>query len=157
MPALNCTVLQVCDAAALRIEQSWNPSAPDEVSREYLIPVDVEKIEGRKVYVFPASYSSEPSNREDNQDDQRIAVLVIEKFRDEGRPPKDWLDERAVFVQEKVWNLLTDPHNDLLTTAANSKHWPQMAEVQAVYDIDMLDSKKVFWCEILVTFRDVTD
>jgi len=146
-------VLEVADAVVDKINTAWAPVGNDSVSREYLTPIEVENIIGRKVYVFAADYSDEWETRSENLSSYTIALIVAERCQDAGQPSKTWLDERVKFVNEKVWDVLSDVRTGRLL---DNTVWPQTAEV-LVYDVPLLNEKKLFWSEIEISYREVAE
>lgn len=146
-------IVEVCDAVVAVIAAAWTPTAPDAVSREYDADIDSKKLTGRKVYVFPASYTNpEPASRSEDINDYAVAVMVVERYDPEqqGRIPNSWVDDRIAFVTDKVYGPLSDARSVTLL----GELYPFTAEVDPVYDVDELRSRKLFLSVVNLTFRE---
>ncbi len=152
MPIRTARINEVCDAVVQRIKQAWGPISPDDIERAYAIPLQLDKIAGRRLYVFPAKYASlEPANRGEDLREYTVPMLAVERFTDAGLPDRDWLDERVNWVEEMIWQLCENPRD---ATPLLGTLWPQTSDVDT-YDPEMLNQKKCFWSEIEIVFREV--
>lgn len=152
MPIRTARINEVCDAVVQKIKHAWGPKDPDDIERAYQIPLQVDKILGRRLYVFPAKYASlEPANRAEDLREYTVPMLAVERYTAQGQPDRNWLDERVNWVEEMIWQLCENPRDSapLLGTL-----WPQTSDVD-VYDPDLLNLKKLFWSEIEIVFREV--
>ena len=144
-------IVEVCDAVVAVIAAAWSPTGNDTVSREYDADIDSKKLVGRKVYVFPASYANpEPSSRSEDFYDYAVAVMVSERYEDAGRVPNSWVDDRIAFTRDKVYEPLSDARTLLILGTL----YPLTAEVDPVYDVDELRSRKLFVSVVNFTFRE---
>jgi len=142
-------VLDVCDACVTAISVAWPPTDPDAVSRVYEVDLDASALTGRKVYVFPAGTAwVELGTRAGDIHDERVQVLVVERYADAGVVPKSWVDERVAFVQDFVLDLLDDPRGQPVPG-----YWCQESAVDPVYDIEELTQRKLFLALATFTFR----
>lgn len=149
MPDAKC--IQLADAAAQRISAAWNPVAPNEILRDYVIPAKVDAIVGRKVWIWPVAHATQgPATRAADIEEHQIALVIAERYTGtEPRPPKAWIDERVNFVEQSIWDLLSDVRNQFLVENV----WPQSGEI-LVFDWTMLNKLQTFWSEIELTFRE---
>jgi hypothetical protein len=148
---------QVCDAVVARIQDAWNPSAPDEVRAPDDFELESSKIEGRRVEVFGDTYLGNPVTRGQDFNDYTLVVLVSEKFPDEGEVDRAWRRRLTRFCEWLLNDVIADPRGPrLLPTEGdpNSGLWPQSAEVVTVYDTEELSQKKLFFCVMRVTYRE---
>ncbi|MBN9521083.1 hypothetical protein J0H58_21620 [bacterium] len=160
-------IIEVCDAVVAAVLAEWaalrgSPvAAPDECVREYVVPVGPEEIgllTGRKVWVAPGGYGGENASRGEDQDQHTVAVIVAERYPDGSKPPREWTDERVVFV-ERLTDLLGNykPTRDpgpLLVGNPPRRHWTERSQV-GVYDWAYLDEHHCFWSELEFEFRGV--
>lgn len=121
------------------------PSAS--VTREYDIEYDLGTIEGMWVNVFPASYTEEDENRREDRFDAEVAVILMERWTQPGKPNKQWMDERVGLVQSCVFDPLRVVEEPV------TGYWSHKVEVMSVFDIKMLRHNKTFWSECKVSFR----
>ncbi len=142
-------VLTVCDACVAAISTFWSPTGDDSVERLYEVDLDASTLTGRKVYVFPAGTAwVELGTRAGDVHDERVQVLVVERYTDAGPATKQWVDERVEFVQDAVLDLLDDPREQPVTG-----YWCQESAVDPVYDIEELTQRKLFLSLASFTFR----
>ncbi len=114
----------------------------------------VSKAVGRKVYVFPASYTSDPADRGHDQYTHRVIVLTVERYEDASRPTKAWLDERVDFVWDQLFTGLDFSTDGPLKWSGRSV-LTQSAGPVDVYDPGYLVSHKVFWSEVEFEFIEI--
>jgi len=161
--------LEICDAVVDAIGTAWDPTSPDAVSREYGVEVGLSKdyasilLTGRKVYVFPTSYEAPGLiDREVLMNAHGVAVLICERYTnsdgstaDPGLPPKAWMDERVLFVQDKIYKVLRNPHLVLLDTVIPVPD--ELGSIDLVYDRDLYLSKRAFWSYGFFNFQEATE
>lgn len=152
-------IVEVRGAAVARVNDAWTDraSVDDAVSGPWRLDIDVAKHKGRKVYVFPSSYTGGPATRAEDQNDYTLAVVVAEVYRGGGDPPDDWIDARALFVEWLANTVLGDPRAGRLLAVEgdpDSGLWPESAEVTTVYDLEELTQKKLFFSVLTITYRE---
>ncbi len=152
----------VCDAVVTAVLAAWNASispltvgAPDACERLYLVPAELRKLTGRKVWVSPATFSDENASRGEDMGVYGVEVIVAERYEDAGPPPRSWLDARVEFV-ELVFDLLKDykPKRNPLT-AGSRKLYTAAAAVEEVYSFEYLDQQHTFWAGMAFEFRGI--
>lgn len=160
MPA---RVLDACDAVVADIVSAWSPTAPSAAQREYApeIGFSVDHAEtllsGRQVYVFPAAWGSpEGVTRGELLHEYTVSVVVAERYTAAAGPvPKAWVDERVLFV-ETLFNRLKDPTRELTGASVTLFRTPDVpAEVDEVYDLDMLAEQRAFWSRFTITYHEI--
>lgn len=128
----------------------------------YQFDVDLGTVVGRHVQIYGLGYLSEsPQTRKEDQFDCTYGVVVFERYSDPAQPtvavPKDWIKERAEFVEQKVFNVLSDSRVMIDVTPGSTgndyEYWSQFAEVTDYLNRMVLKQHKVFWSEMLFTFR----
>ena len=148
---------QVADDVVTLIAAAWSPIAPNAVAAVDLPFAELESIVGIQVWVFAADYSDNaPITRGEDEADYTVAVVVASRWPNQGDPTKVWIRSMRSFVEQKIYNVLTEPRTVQLavTTAAGTGYlWPQRVDVVQSYDPAMLREKKLFWCDMEVTFR----
>lgn len=146
---VSARVLDVCDACVTAISVVWPPTAPDSVSRIYEVDIDAATLTGRKVYVFPAGSGwVELGTRLGDIHDEKVQVVVVERYTEAGAVPASWLDDRVEFVQDYVLDTLDDPRGEPVPG-----YWCQESSVDVVYDLEELVQRKLFWSVSSFTFR----
>lgn len=153
-------ILVLCDDLVTALESAWSPSGNDGVERAYFKrigdPDDPRtKIAGRRVYIFPTSYLTAGATRLENNYEQKVSVLVVERFDEaSGDPTRDWIDERVDFVHTYIvqgFDYSNDgpaPFNPKLVTLA--------VEVPSVVDLERLvTSNRLFYCLVDLTFSEL--
>lgn len=159
----NARVIDAADAAVALIAAAWNPVAPSGVRRAYpnqridlTAESAAELLQGRQVYVFPGSpVTSRPMTRGDLWRTYVLRVLVVERFADAGDPPADWIDERTAFVEQVVFDVLSNP--DLKLVGQLTPDPEQDASIDEVVAADLLRDLKVFWSYASVPYVEPTD
>lgn len=147
--------LSLCDKLVEVVRAAWQPAAPDLVERLYEAPIDTSKKgAGRRVYLFPTTYSSEPANRGHDLYSHKIFALTVEKYEDAGRPPAAWVDERVDFVYEQLFQGLDFSHSGPLLWGSRSIVTKTIEPVD-LYDAAYLVQMKVFWCELTFEFNEI--
>lgn len=152
-------ILPVRDALRDTINEWWeerDDPENDEVLCPWKFPIQTAGIAGRKVVIFPSAYAGVPVTRAEDQDDYSHTILVVERYREQGDPPNEWIDERVNFCEgllERVGN----PRLPRLLPAEgepNSGLWPQVAEMQTICDAEELHERKMFFAVLNVTYRE---
>jgi hypothetical protein len=151
-------ILDVADGMVSAVLAAWQasenpPTVNDSVTREYVADVDLETMVGRRVYFFPVSYLNNPATRLDDEWSYSITGLVMERYTGPGSPPKDWIDERVLFVQNVVSGAVDFVHGDLLPLPGRGVSFTNLNNV-AVFDADKLNTQKTFWSEITLELRE---
>lgn len=142
-------VLDVCDACVAAIAAAWSPAGDDSVSRVYEVDIDAATLAGRKVYVFPAGMAwVELGTRLGDVHDEKVTVVVVERYGEAGAVPAAWLDSRVEFVQDAILDVLDDPRGQPVPG-----YWSQESAVEVVYDLEELVQRKLFWSVASFTFR----
>ena len=142
-------IVEVRNALAAAISAWWAPSAPDAVLTPWRFDLDSKTHTGRKVYVFPSEYATENVARGFEQGDYAFALVVAEKYEEQGQPSDAWTDERVEWC-ESLLALLSNPASRLLDNALH----PQDAAVTTVCDIEELTARKLFFSVLNVTYRE---
>lgn len=149
-------IVEVRNGVVARVAAWWEPAAPDEVSAPWDLDLDTGKMKGRKVQVFPSTYTGGPVTRGQDQDDYTLVVLVAEVFEPSGDIPPEWVDERVAWC-ESLLDLLGDPRAERLLAvdgAPDSGLWPETAECTTVYDLEELTERKLFLSVLTITYRE---
>lgn len=141
-------IVEVRNALAAAISAWWTPTAPNAVLTPWRFDIDTKTHTGRKVYVFPSEYLRENIARGAEQADYTFAVLVAERYEDQGQPPDSWTDDRVEWC-ESLLEQLDTPGNLLLSSL-----WPQEAAVTTVFDLEELTARKLFLSVLNVTYRE---
>jgi hypothetical protein len=150
-------ILSLCDALVSAVTTGWVPTAPDAVTRVYQIPVKVESLSGRQVWIFPVSYGDEPATRGEDLNSYRVAVVVAERYTAAGDPTSNWIDTRVNFVKDEIVDgleFVRGSDNGLLSISTREIWTAERSEVP-VYDVELLTQKKLFWCEIEFVFQEI--
>lgn len=141
-------IVEVRNALAAAITTWWTPSAPDAVLTPWRFDLDSKTHTGRKVYVFPSEYARENVARGREQCDYAFALIVAERYEEQGQPPDSWTDERVEWCESLLEHLDT-PGNLLLSSL-----WPQEAAVTTVFDLEELSARKLFFSVLNLTYRE---
>lgn len=153
MPAT--PTLSLCDKLVELIRTSWQPAAPDQAERVYEAPIDAAKKGlGRRVYLFPATYTSEPADRGKDLYTHKITALCVERYEEAGRPPVAWIDDRVDFVYEQLFQGLDFGRNGPLIWGDRSVVTRGIDPVD-LYDAAYLVQAKTFWCELTFDFDEI--
>jgi hypothetical protein len=150
-------IISLCDALVTALTTGWAPMIPNAVTRVYQIPVKVESLSGRQVWIFPVSYGDEPATRGEDLNSYRVAVVVAERFTDAGDPRTDWVDELVKFVKDEIVDgleFVRGSDNGMLSISGREIWTAERSEVP-VYDVELLTQKKLFWCEIEFVFQEI--
>lgn len=148
---MSSRVLDVCDACVTAISAAWSPAGNDSVSRVYEVDLDAATLTGRKVYCFPAGSAwLEPGTRAGDLHDEKVQVVVVERYPDAGAVPTAWLDTRVAFVQDSVLDLLDDSRS---SPGPVPGYWCQESSVDVVFDLEELVQRKLFLSVCSFTFR----
>jgi hypothetical protein len=145
-------LLEVCDAAAAALVVAAEPAEPDEIVRDYVTEDELATLEGKRTFVFPAGCAQVARlSRSEVVNEYRVAVRVVERYTDPGRPTREWVDERVVALGSEVYAALDriDPTDYLLGTL-----WAETIEVADAANPDAILGAKLFWAEVEVAFRE---
>lgn len=130
----------------------------DDVDIEYVYEFreDLGTVVGRKIKIYGLGYLSEsPETRKEDQYVLSYGLVVLERYSDPQNPtavaPKEWLAERTLFVEEKVFNPLSNSR--VMFGSSDYQYWSESAETTVYLDRNILRLHKVFWSEIEFTFR----
>lgn len=149
-------ITAVRDALAALIDELWDTDDPaDEVVTKSSPDIDTSALKGRKVYVLRASRADEVANRGEDANDYTLVILVVEKFRNQGEAPEEWIDERVAWV-EWLLNAVANPRGTRLLAdedVPGSGLWPQEAELAVVLDAEEI-GRGLFASQINVTYRE---
>jgi hypothetical protein len=147
-------IINICEEIREWIEAGLNAPGDATVSREYIGPVSVDSITGRKVFVMPLSYLNNPADRGEDEWVYGVQVTVIEKYTDRGDPTKAWIDERVLFVQQKVSDRCDFVRTMLVFGTNNERRLLTYANEVAVYDEALLVQNKLFKSDVTFEFRE---
>ena len=153
---MSARIIDVRDALAERINDAWaaDMEDADEVLTPYRFDIDSATHTGRKVYVFPSTYTGVPATRADDQNDYGLVVIVVERYTLAGDPPDEWIDERVTWC-EWLLGIVGNARGDrLLATGDDDGLWPETAECTTVYDLEELSERKLFVSVITLTLRE---
>ena len=158
MPTPAVPTLTLCDEIVSQIRTNWGPTSPSTVERAYDFTVKTrDLVEGeRRVVVFPATYQIVAENRRENRYLHRVAVLVVEAYKDAGVPLLEWADERVEFVYSEIVQRLDYAKDGLLSFGSPvRKVWTEEIDAVDVYDEEMLVVHKVFWSQPEFLFAEL--
>lgn len=128
------------------------------VTREYDVTTDLGTFVDKRIEIYPLNYNpSDDATRTETYYDFRYSLVLMERYKQKGLIPKEWIDEQLLFCQNYVFNPLDNKQEDFFVTVDGNQHWPTDVKVTSVYDFDMLRQNKVFWSEIEVIFRKVSE
>lgn len=151
--------LTLGDQLVTTIEAAWVPEAPNDAIRTFdprVTPETAKAELGRRVYVLPIGYRSEPASRVKNKWAHRFLVLTIEKFDEtvSGGPDVEWADERVKFVLDlKGW--LDFPQASALLKFGTRAVWTETFEEVEIYDPELLSDFGLFWSTIEVVYGEM--
>ena len=148
-------IVEVRDAVVERVAAWWRPAAPDEVKGPAECDLDTSQMLGRRVQVFPSTYTGGPVDRSDDQNDYTVVLVVTEVFKDAEEVPVAWVDELMAWTEELLNEVGSVRAERLLATAEpGSGLWPETAECTTVYDLEELTDKKLFLSVLTVLYRE---
>lgn len=153
-------ITEVCDGVVALVEDWWGPTSPDDVSAPVEFDLDTAKLDGRKVWVFPASYAGAPVNRGEDQGDYSLTITVAELYPDAGAIDKAWFRERVKFCEDLLAAITNVRGPNLLSDEADPDRtglWAQESGVTTVYDVELLTERKLFLSVLNVTYREHAD
>lgn len=137
------------------VEGIYLPVNRDEATGQEVAVVEVEKIKGRKVYVYPKAFGQRDiATRKADLMAYTVGVQVYEVFdrQTAGMPAKDWCDARVRFVT-LVHRWLSNPRKGGTTfTGALAGAYPDEGTVDLVFDPDRLRKDRVFWSVLSFTY-----
>jgi hypothetical protein len=125
------------------------------VERVWEKTLDLSSFEGKRVLIFPNGWSeSEPVTRRERFFDLSYTYVVTERYigdkTDEGFIPESWTDEQVAWVEEQIYNRLSDEKNPYIVSET---YWAQNIEVIVAVEFTYLSQQNVFWSEIEIVFR----
>jgi hypothetical protein len=142
------------DAVVAAIEDGWDAetAALTTVARRWVsreTDNDLRTLSGRKVWVFPNGYGDESLTRAQDHGEYRTTIDVVRRWEAAGEFTDAWVDGEVKFVQDEIWDKLSDPR----AAAILAGYYPNSGEVTAVVDEGMLIQNKVFWCRVDLAFK----
>ena len=146
-------IVVLADAVAAAIVAAYGtPVAPLVVttSSVYVPNVDPEKllVNQRRVDVYPMNrVDAGPLSRAKIGVQNRIGVVVYERYIETGTPPKAWMDERLAWVETNIEKVLGNAKNRFLGA------YPDAIEIES-HSPEQLVTNKLFWSECIVTLMD---
>lgn len=147
--------IEVRDGLKDRIDELWpvvdRASADDLVLTPWTFRIEADKHKGRKVYIFPSAYLTEIASRSSDRGDYIYVLIVVERYREAGVPPDEWIDERVNFCEWLINNIGDARGPKLLDSL-----WPETSGVSVVFDLEELTEKKLFVSVLNVTYREIT-
>lgn len=154
-------ILTLCDQLVTLIDTAWTQGASDTITRRYIAPVDSQELStltGRHIYVFPGRYDNSPDTRGHDAWVHEVGILIVERYETAGNEPADttlrtWMDTRVDFVEGTVIAAIDFDGRTKLAIGSTRSILTESIEV-STYDLDMLNQRKLFWCELTATFRD---
>lgn len=154
-------IVEVRNAIVTKVGNAWvsRGSIDDAVTGPWRLDIDTKKLKGRQVFVFPSTYTGNPANRAQDQNEYTLVLLVAEVYRGTpaGDPPDAWIDERVLFCEWLANDVLGNPRAERLLAVegeSESGLWPESVEVTTVYDVEELAERKLFLSVITATFRE---
>jgi hypothetical protein len=153
---MNAEIIEVCDAVVTVLSAAIATDAV--VERAYLSTDKLDRLDERKVYVFPPKYASTLATRQEDQWTHTVGIRVVDKYPDPGEPTRAWVDDLVNFVRFKVVGTLDVNTKRLTVTGTgddpqNRVAWTLSSDVE-VYDADWL-AKGVFVSDMTVEFGDL--
>lgn len=146
-------LVTLADAIKVKLQTDLDDAAT--VERIWQMTLDLGTFEGKRVLIFPLGYSDGgPVTRREKFWDLRYSFVVTERYTGEkdadGDVPDSWVDEQVAWVEEQIYNRLSDEKNPYII---EETYWAQLAEVVAAVDFVYLSQQNLFWSEVEVTFR----
>lgn len=150
-------IIQVIDAMVSRIAAAWTSREGDDgVSREYLAPLNLASLAGRKVWLFPVHYTDGVASRGENLTDYTIAAIIAERYTgSEPEPPKEWIDERVAFVEQVVYGGCDFGDSVAALVPGTGREVYTQTMDAPVYDVEQLSKKQIFWAELELGLQEV--
>lgn len=103
----------------------------------------------------------EPATRATDWNSYRVGVIVVERFGDPGDPPDSWADDLSAWVEANIFNPLQVVGvraSDEVVAPAPGPEWGELycdtAEVPVECDLEGLQEHKLFWSELMFSFRE---
>jgi hypothetical protein len=144
-------LIDLCDELVTVIQGNLSSGDDIEVTRAYRQELDLGKFTGRKVRVFPKSYTSpDVITRREVLWQASLVIVVAERFTDNGFPDNAWMDERIVWVEQNIFDVFGNVEPFRL-----GKYWCESADVTVAYDWELLNEDRVFWSETELVFRAI--
>lgn len=166
-------IIDVCDALVTEVYDHWlttygPPIFPSEVKRSYVAPANLDRLQGRRVWVFPATWNQETSSRglpddpANSINDYAVVLVIAERYAGEGAgdpidsdTARGWIDERVEFAQS-IYDLVSDFGKPVMLQVDGRRPiFCESAEPVDVYDEATLSQDKCFWCRMGFTLREV--
>jgi hypothetical protein len=160
-------IIDVRDGCVSAIVTAWNASASpmgsnDACSAEYEFPLaenDLAGMSGRKVYVYPRRRDRrEHASRSQYFNDYEIGIAIAERYTAAaGLVPTAWVDARVNFVEQMVIDTIDyDEETSYATGYLLGALWCTEIEVVDVYRPEDLARLKLFFSEVVMTFREAS-
>lgn len=146
-------LVELADAVVATLTTAiGTPTAPLTVttSRVYVPSVDPESLtaNARRVDVYPIGrVDAGPVSRSTDAVQNKIGVVVYERYAEAGSPSNAWIDDRMEWVETYIEANLKDPR------IRESGAYVETYEVES-YSPEQLATNKLFWCEVIVTLMD---
>lgn len=140
-----------------RLQQILGSGDIPEIARRYGKRWKLQEYTGKKIDIFPTSYSQgEVADRRTDFFFNGVTFVVHERYTAADDVPDEWMDEQLLFVETKIFDPLTsvrDPYSvNVEINGQPVTFYVQTAEVTTAYDFRMYFDNKVFWSEIEATF-----
>jgi len=155
-------IIALCDQVAALIKAEWEPSEPSTVERVYQAPIapsELDKLVGRKVFVFPSrKLSLGVADRGSDRFNWSVGVLAVERYVDAGAlASKQWLDERTDWMESVVeYAVDFDGRDNNYLEFDGRQLWTLGIETE-IYDVDYLDEAKMFWSTMEVVYDEIAE
>lgn len=109
---------------------------------------------GRQVVIFPTNYDNGPVTRGEDEFVHNLSVLVVERYKDAGDPPKVWTMERVEFVYLQIvqgfdFGRESPDWNPRLVTLSSS--------TQVVDTDKLMSGGKLFYSMTELVFSEIQD
>lgn len=143
--------LSLCDDLVDLLAAAWTPVAPDEVTRDYRVRLDVKDLPGRRVVIAPAGYVVTSATRGGDHYEHEVEVLTTHHYPDAGDPPRAWLDEEADFVHTRIVQGFRFTQGG--PPSFNRNLWTLSSDV-SVLNLERLEQQKLFWSLVTVRFQE---
>jgi len=150
-------ILSLADALVTDIQNRSTPIYADTVvSRQYEMTYDLGTFEKRRIDIYPFKYSTvKDTSREDSEYEFQYSLVVMERYKNKGNVNKQWIDDLILFVKDQIFNPFDNP-DPYMIVDGGVRYWVADVDVTTLYDFDFLKQHRVFWSEIEVSFRRIT-
>ena len=157
-----------------------NQTDGSNAQRIYAVTVSVDPTDpttfiwGRQVYVWPSTQDTDQETRGTLSGELEVGITIIEMclatpavFSDgdlvtpgtivQSDPPVSWVDARVTWCESYFDSIKTI--NKIIGARATYFRRPSVepARITLTYDRDELLERKLFWCDMSITFRGWTD